>query len=482
MNLPAAVAALMREAQALRERADWPAALGCYQRLVAMLPASAEMQHNLGLCLFGLGRHAQALQHAQRALSLDPALWQSRVIEGRAQKALGQAELAWDIFSNLRSVAAARPSALLDMADLALNEFGEPLEATALVRPLLADPAHARDARLTRLMAALYDRDEDAKTLTEEIKAFARDALTLPGFRVTRPRHASRQRRRVGLISPLFCASPVYFLTIAGFRRMALDTDLVFFSRGARADWASAEFRALAMEWHDVGQMGAWRLAEVLCGSDLDVLYDLGGWMDPVGLQALSVKPAPRMYKWVGGQSVTTGLQCFDGWIGDQWQSPKSLQHLYSEPLINLPGGYATYTPPPYMPKPAQRKSEVPAIFANPAKLSRAYIQMLATIPGPKCFIHRQYRYARVRARIEAVLGPANVDYVCPESHQEALEALNGHAVMLDTFPYSGGLTAREALALGTRVEGRAGQLFCERHTAGLSQNSVIPPNKASIS
>ncbi|MDO8299760.1 hypothetical protein, partial [Lacisediminimonas sp.] len=143
------------------------------------------------------------------------------------------------------------------------------------------------------------------------------------------------------------------------------------------------------------------------------------------------------------------------------------LQPLYTEPLINVPGGYATYTPPPYMPRAAARKSNVPLIFANPAKVSRDFLQLLAALPGKKCFVHRQYRYARVRERIETVLDPASVEYICPRSHQEALEVISQHKVMIDTFPYSGGLTAREARALGVGVKTRVGELFCERHGAG---------------
>ena len=37
---------------------------------------------------------------------------------------------------------------------------------------------------------------------------------------------------------------------------------------------------------------------------------------------------------------------------------------------------------------------------------------------------------------------------------------------MLDTFPYSSGLTAQEARAMGVQVQTRVGTLFCERHGA----------------
>ena len=39
---------------------------------------------------------------------------------------------------------------------------------------------------------------------------------------------------------------------------------------------------------------------------------------------------------------------------------------------------------------------------------------------------------------------------------------------MVDTFPYSSGLTAREAQAMGLRVKVFTGELFCERHSLHL--------------
>ena len=189
--------------------------------------------------------------------------------------------------------------------------------------------------------------------------------------------------------------------------------------------------------------------------------------MDPLALKALSLKPARQQLKWVGGQSVTTGLDCFDGWIGDNWHTPSSFQHLYTEPLLNKGDDYVSYTPPPYMPKPLEKKNDGYAIFANPAKLSRAFLLALKTIPGKKCFIHHKYRHQVVRDRIESIINKNDLSYICPETHLEALSALNRYECLIDTFPYSSGLTAREAKALGLKIQViQVGTLFCERHTA----------------
>jgi predicted O-linked N-acetylglucosamine transferase (SPINDLY family) len=61
--------------------------------------------------------------------------------------------------------------------------------------------------------------------------------------------------------------------------------------------------------------------------------------MDPIGLRAISTKPAARMYKWVGGQSITTGLRAFDGWLSDAEQTPAGFEPWFTEPLLRLPHG-----------------------------------------------------------------------------------------------------------------------------------------------
>jgi predicted O-linked N-acetylglucosamine transferase (SPINDLY family) len=172
------------------------------------------------------------------------------------------------------------------------------------------------------------------------------------------------------------------------------------------------------------------------------------------------------MFKWVGGQSVTTGLQCFDGWIGDVWQSPANMQYLFTEPLIHVPGGYATYTAPSYLPVAPKTRRDVPVVFSNPAKLSRAFLSYLQSIPGKKCLVHQQFKYPPSRVQVLKYLSADEVEFVTPSSHQEALEILGQHKVMLDTFPYSSGLTAQEAMAMGVQVQARSGTLFCERHSA----------------
>lgn len=480
LSTSVALQATLEQAQRALASSSWVVARDGFAKALQWAPRAPQVHHNLALCLLALGQPAQARASALQALTLSPGLWQSRVVLGNSLKALKQPEAADEAFTQVLQAQPGNPDALLGRADLAINVFGLPLQALAWVKPLLQDPQHGVDARLTTLMASVYDRDVSAQTLSQLVIGFSQQHLRLPqGFLPALGSPGERRvgpaglRPRVAILSPLFCASPVYFMTIAGWRHVAKGSDVVVFNRGHKSDWATEQFKSLAHEWIDVQEMPAEALARRIHQADIDVLYDLGGWMDPVGLKALSAKPAREMFKWVGGQSLTTGLESFDGWIGDEWQSPKSFQHLYSEPLVNIPGGYATYTPPPYMPSVPMHKSSTPVIFSNPAKLSRGFLAWLGKLPGPKLFVHHQFRFERTRQKVLQALGSAGIEFICPASHREALEVLGRHEWMIDTFPYSSGLTAREAAAMGMKVKVFAGELFCERHSLHLESRTL---------
>lgn len=480
-NLETAQSVLVHAHHA-RDTAQWPLAVHLYSQLLQSYPQSAELCHNLGLCHFASGNTALAIVACQKAIGLNPRLWQSIMILAKSYQSLGQIGQAQQCFQGVLKLDGSNAQARLGLANIALNEYGDPYGAIELVKPLQGDAEYAMDAQLTSLMAQLYDRPHwhtfaSAKKLSDEIRAFSKAHLRLPDLQLKPLSDRSKEyakpsyRPRVGLLSPQFGVSPVYFLTIAGWRKIAPACDILIFNRGRQNDFATQEFKSLASEWIDVAHWSAPDLARRIHDADLDVLYDLGGWMDPISLQALSVKPARQQFKWVGGQSATTGLESFDGWIGDEWQSPASMQSLYSEPLIQIPGSYATYTSPPYLPKPNPKKSKTSCIFSNPAKVSQSFLRELASMPGKKIFIHRQYRYSQVQERISAALD-GKVEFVIPTTHEEALQEVNRHATMIDTVPYSSGLTAREALSMGTKIQViKIGNLFCERHTANLAQH-----------
>ena len=463
---------LVQVANQLRDRGEWLKALSTYLDISKELKNSPSIKHNVGLCCFALGKYQLAIQECNDALKGDPYLLRAMLVIAKAYRKLGNAYEAENNFKRVLLFDSVNADALLGLADLELNEFGNPIMAKQLILPIKDDPQHLGDVHLTDLMASVYDRDESAISLTGRIFDFSSTYLQMDLNNFSDVEKNKQKKRkthkiRVGIISPSFCVSPVYFLTINYFSILKEKCDIIVFNRGTRNDWATEEYKKIALSWYDLSVADAETIAKTISSEQIDVLFDLGGWMDPVGLKALSVKPALKQYKWVGGQSITTGLNCFDGWIGDEWQSPMEFQHLYSEPLFNWQVDYADYKVPKYLPKPSKNKLNGFAVFANPAKLSRSFLKYLSGVNGQICFIHRQYAYQKVQDRITNILGDRKVSFVFPESHVDALNAVNRFAYVIDTFPYSSGLTAREVVAMDIKLcVLRVGELFCERHSA----------------
>jgi len=431
-------------ADARRQAQQWNDAIALYRQLEDQLGGQGAFHHNLALCLLGAGEAAQALEQAQQALAAQPTLWQSAVVKARALKALGRTQEAEQLLQSLCQRHPERGEFALELATLTLHETCDARRARDIVQPWLASPAHAVDAQLTGLMASLYDRDDSAEAVNERAITFARNhlergaAVKIFGStpRATRTR---RPRMRVGLLSPLFNASPVHFFCIGALRQLAGEFDLYFFSRSRREDWATQQLRALATQWFDVKDLGPDALDGALRQHGLDVLLDLGGWMDPLGLKAISTKPAKRMYKWVGGQSLTTGLRAFDGFISDTEQTPAGYERWFTEPLIRLPQGYVTYTPPPYLPAPvaAPEDALILGIIANPVKVSQPFLASLPDALQQRAaqgqplvlrFIDKRYHHPQLQARIRAALAPATqalgdrlaLAWACPAAARRA--------------------------------------------------------------
>lgn len=492
------------KAQQLRRDGQWLQAFSLYEKLIAVMPASvatsvwAAVHHNASVCLLALGRSEEAAQFANAAFTRDSDLWQSGVIEINALKRAGKTSAYIERTLALYAGHPDRAEVVLAAANVTLNYLGDASAARHMITPALSHPTQGREARILHLMTRLYDRDPDdtPQAISSDICQLAQRDMQLDAESIRRaspalPSLPVKQAQRIGIVSPLLSASPVHafcFSTLLAWHQAGYE--LVFIRRGRTEDWATAQFRSLAFAWIDAMDLEAPELHVLLRELNLDVLYEMGGWMDPVGLRAVSVKPAPEMYKWVGGQSCTTGLSVFDGFITDFAQSPPETAQLYSERLLLQDHGYVQYTPPPYM-LPYRNRAGTQkgrwGVISNPVKLSRAFLSWLVAVATEdECRIQphdrdgkaqidllvlADHRYAnpRVRQRIEAVLRPAwgeRLIFEVPQGHVGFIETLVGLEGLIDTFPYSCGLTMVEGLYVGLSVcfPDQPRLLFCERH------------------
>lgn len=501
----------LEQADALRQSGQWAQALQQYQHIQHTHGPLPPVTHNIAICHHALGDHTAAQQAASAAWQDAPAQWASGLLLARLQHQNGQGLQALHTLRQLHQQHPHEPQITLEAARRSLHTLGNPRVSARLVQHLLTDPTHGPQAQRMQLLAQLYDRDSShtAPQLAQHITAHARTHLQLPPQGQAPaaippippiPAIAPGQPLRIGLVGNQLHSSPVYYLTIGALQALCPQVQWHVFDRSHRQDWATQAFQHIATAWHPAAQQDAPTLARTIAAQNLHGLIDLCGWMDPTTLHALSARPAPRQYKWVGGQSLTTGLDCFDGFITDPHHTPPGSQALYTEPLRPLQGGYASYSPPPYHPAPhaplplnADGRIHL-GLVANPAKLSLAFLQHLrqhwprwqASSPQPLQLhlIDKRYEIPALQHHLREQLPGLPLQFDTPAKHHDYLCAIGQLHAIIDTWPYSGGLTTLEAHSLGVPVYTRAdGQLFCERHThahnqlLGLPQPDLLAPD-----
>jgi hypothetical protein len=395
----------------------------------------------------------------------------------------------------------------LQLADQVIRSAGDWHLVRRIASSLKGLPSAKRDVHWLRLRNALYEGGLSADHLAKDIHQFAERYLQSACSNLCEPPKDSgnakvlEQRQRIGLISPRFVAGPVYFMCIGALRELARAFDLVFFSRDLHHDWATDSFRGIAAEWHEVVELDDVQLAQSLRSAQLDAVIDLSGWMDQIVLRALTRRPVSRQFKWVGGQIASTGTQAFDGFITDEHQSPARLAHLYTEPLQYMSGGYVTYTHPDYMPElrgtTPRSGSVVVGVMSHPVKVSAPFLAYLRReiechqaqkgLPVTLRFIGSRYGQEVLKRRIAQALGlyaqndrsGVELQFVATHGHREQLRAIVELDWIIDTFPFTSGLTALEALALGVPLRTHAGAHCSARHAysharyAGLTDEQI---------
>ncbi len=294
----------------------------------------------------------------------------------------------------------------------------------------------------------------------------------------------------VGLLSGSLRVHPVGWLTIAGFETLDPDSfEIVCLAQNASEDWMGRRFRVVAREWHDVDQLDDRALALKARELGIDILIDLGGYGDMARMPACAYRLAPVQVKWVGMQNHSSGLAEMDWIITDRWETPPDLEHVYSERVLRMPDGYVCYSPPPYAPDVAP----LPALscghltfgcFNNMAKVTPRVIatwcKILHRLPDARLVLKtHQFSEPPTAERLLAAFAEHGIDTGRIElrgasMHRAFMREYNDIDIVLDPFPYSGGLTTCEALWMGVPTVTMPGEIFASRHSMSHLSNAGL--------
>ncbi len=421
--------------------------------------SSAEAHNNLATLLRRAGRFTEAERHLEQALRLRPDsadVWRHlatlRRDEGRIEEAVAYYRRA----AELRPECPLAASALL----LALNYLPEadPLEVYAEHR------GWARRYAEPLAAAIRPHRNDPSPERPLRIGYLSRDLRRHPVAFFLDPVLEAHDRERF----PVTCYSDV-----------------------AAPDQMTGRLKGLVERWREVTSLSDEQLAEQIRADGIDVLVDLAGHAGNTRLLVFARKPAPVQVTWLGYPN-TTGLKTMDYRITDAWADPPGWsEHLHSEQLVRLPGGFSCWRPPAGAPEegPPPCLSRDGISFGSfnylpkvNSRVVEVWGEILRRTPGSRLVL----KYAGgndpgVRGRIEgefARLGVGAERLVLQgltHGWREHLSAYGEVDIALDPFPYNGTTTTCDALWMGVPVLTLAGRTHAGRVGVSLLNQIGLP-------
>ena len=296
----------------------------------------------------------------------------------------------------------------------------------------------------------------------------------------------------VGLLSGTLRSHPVGWLTVAGIETLDPEQFSVvcLVQNAAPEDPIARRYRSLACDWIEVDGLSDAALVALARQREIDILIDLGGYGDAARMPACANRLAPVQIKWVGSQAHSSGLAEMDWFLTDRWETPDGFEPLYSEKLLRLPDGYVCYSPPSHAPDvvapPALANGFVTfGCFNNLAKITprviETWAEILRQIPTARLILKTHQlsdgpTADAFRAAFTALGIAGDRIEMRGSSGHRAFMGQYGHVdIVLDPFPYSGGLTTCEALWMGVPTITLPGEIFASRHSASHMSNAGLP-------
>lgn len=440
---------------ALQQLGDVEAAAASYQRALQIEPAHAPAHSNLGVLFKDQGRLDQAAQHLQAALAVKPT--------GLLRVLL--ATLLPPVYRSLDDVAAWRARLQANLSGLRPEEVA--LNPAREIVPNLFYLAYqgGNDREIQRTLAGLYQ----AGLTTGDLPA---PRPGPPGSRI-----------RVGFISKYFKDHTIGTLMrglVPRISRQSFTVTVLTFPhrRDPVTDFFQKHADRTVMLPEDVPAA-----RRIITDLKLDVLFYADVGMDPLTYTLAFSRLAPvQCVTW--GHPLTTGIPAMDYFVSSDLVEPPDADEHYTESLVRLPTLPFYYYRPPM---PAERKGRVSSGLPAEAhlyaclqtlfKFHPAFDEVLAGVlrrdpRGILVLVRGKYRpweealLARWSTTMPDVL--ERIHWLPPQPRTDFHRLMAESDVLLDTFPFSGGNTSYEGLALGVPIVTLAAPYLRGRLTLGM--------------
>lgn len=302
---------------------------------------------------------------------------------------------------------------------------------------------------------------------------------------------AKNKKLRIGMISDGFRSHPVGNMITIGLSHIpASQMEFYAYSTNFSEDHITHRIQSICKKWQVIIGLTDEVLDKTIREDEIDILFDLCGYNSNSKMTVLQKAPAPLIIKWVGGLISSTGLKTMDYLLSDHVETPEGSDALYTEKLIRLPGDYICYDPPYYLPalsEPPFKKNGYITFgcFNNASKINDLLLEqwavLLNNVPESRLLLKSfNFNNESLREKILTKMESHGItrDRMIIEGaspHKELLATYNKIDIALDPWPYSGGLTTCEAMAMGVPVVTLPGPTFAGRHSASHLVHAGMP-------
>jgi protein O-GlcNAc transferase len=506
---------LLAAASACRQLGDMPGAANHASHAAQASPGSADVRERAGDILAWAGRPAEAREHFAFVAVRAPR--EPRALEKLAGACLaaGDAAGAAQAYREHLALEPASRSTPQNLA-LALSSLGEGAEAKRVLAKAIAD-GHD-DAEMLDALAYFKARECDWEGLDEIVERL-RVKATRPGGRAAHPQTslyfaqvtAMDQRRwaetwvaarmpaaaptprrtargatarlKVGFLGGDFHVHATAWL-IAGMleHRDPARFEFVAYSHGPDDGSAlRARLRRAFDRFEDVAALASRDIARRIRGDEIDVLLDLGGFVESARLDVLAWRPAPLQGHYLGYPG-TTGAPFVDFFIADAHCAPPEIEGAFSERILRMPHCYQPNDPRRERGAPPTREAAglpphgtVLCSFNQPFKITAAvferWCRLLQAMPQSRlwllAFDAEAQRNLQARARAFGV-DPARLVFAERIPQAEHLGRMHHADLAIDTFPCGSHTTASDALWAGVPLVTVRGETFASRVASSL--------------
>lgn len=448
-------------------------------------PEIANVWFNLGNTLVEAKRIPEAISALQRAVELAPEREDIWVNLGNTFVLAGDHQNGKEAFQRAISIQPGMQEAYLGLVYLEEEPGEDGIEIRETVLRLNPDLPKVRSSLLMCMQyAARFTRrellDAHLKYGQHHADPLGEDA---PDFPIDR--YSEDRPLKMGFVSANFRFHAIYFNTMAPFLfRDRSQWSLYVYSSVKISDFCTEKFRNEADHWRDVRHLDHEQLDDLIRADEIDVLIDMDGHVPSNRLLTFARKPAPVQLSWLDYMG-TRGIKAIDGLICDSHHIPPDDEEWYIEHPYRMPDDFVCFHPAEYAPPvstPPILKNGWPTFgtFSEPTKIHVETIDIwcdvLKTIPSARFVMNnfllsdaeRGESYVKMfedrgvsRDRIKIMAGGEHGSFL---SQYRLVDAI------LDTWPFSGGLTTLEAIWQGVPVIALTGERFSGRHaTAHLS-------------